>query len=270
MTVRTLGWTAAACVGAVVAIGAAQQALPQVGVSESAAREELLRGLDSGYVNYSGAAKAFRAVEGAARAQLAAGVIAWARAYTATPAFEQAYAAHRKQLMPVAPAFEGTPEEELATRLAKQEKEFEQNMANTRKAMEQLSAEQRKMMEEGLKAGAEAMKQMKSPEMQKLQLDGIRMQREAEAAEYTRELADWKVKYPESARGMIAARLKEFLAMSADVNFDAALESRDGKMRFVDPQYERKDGRWKLCYRAGRETVSAARAAADAWLKSLQ
>lgn len=269
MNIRTAGWTAA-LVGAAVMVGMARQALPQVGVTEDAARQELLRGLDSGHVNYSGAAKAFKAVDGAARAQLAAGVIAWARAYTGSSAFEQAYAAHRQQLMPVAPVFEGTPEEELAKRLAQQEKEFEENMANTRKAMAQLSAEQRQMMEEGLKAGIEALKQMKSPEMQKLQLDGIRMQREAESADHTRKLGEWKTKYPESARGMIATRLQEFLALTADVNFDAALESRDGKMRFVDPQYERKDGRWKLCYRAGRETVAAARAAAESWLKSLQ
>lgn len=269
MTKTSAGWTAV-LVAASVMVGAARQAWPQIGMSENAAREEVLRGIDAGSVNYSAAAKAFKAVDGAARAQLVIAVIAWGRAYTSSPAFEQAYAAHRKDRMPTPPAFEGAPEEELAKRLAQQEQEFERNMASTRKMMEQLSPEQRKMMEDGLKAGAEAMKQMKSPEMQKLQLDGIRMQREAESADYTRRLEEWKTKYPESARGLIAARLKEFLTLSADVNFDAALESRDGKMRFVDPQYERKHDRWKLCYRSGRETVAAARAGAEAWLTSLQ
>jgi hypothetical protein len=41
-------------------------------------------------------------------------------------------------------------------------------------------------------------------------------------------------------------------------------------MRFVNQAYERKDGNWKLCYRAGRETVAAVRSAAQAWLKELR
>jgi hypothetical protein len=58
--------------------------------------------------------------------------------------------------------------------------------------------------------------------------------------------------------------------LSASVDFDAKLEPRDGKLRFVDPQYERKPADWKLCYCAGRPAVEAARAAAQAWLAELQ
>ncbi len=42
------------------------------------------------------------------------------------------------------------------------------------------------------------------------------------------------------------------------------------RMRFEDPLLEKKPGEWKLCYRAGREAVAAARAAATAWLATLQ
>jgi hypothetical protein len=54
------------------------------------------------------------------------------------------------------------------------------------------------------------------------------------------------------------------------VDYGAKLEPRDGMMRFVDPALERKPANWKLCYRAGRETVEAARAAATAWLAELR
>lgn len=242
------------------------QALPQVGVSENTARAELLRSLDSGNVNYSLAAKAFKAASGAVRAQLATAAVAWAQAYTATPVFQQTYAAHREQMKPDPPRFEGTPEEQIEKTRLQQEKSLEES----RKSIDKMPPEHRKMMEEALKASEDAIRQMQTPEMIKMQLDGIRMQRDAEMESYKTDLKEWETEYPASPSPMIARRLREFLAASADVNYDAKLEARDGLMRFVDPAYEKKDANWKLCYRAGRETVEAARSAAQAWLKTVQ
>jgi len=39
---------------------------------------------------------------------------------------------------------------------------------------------------------------------------------------------------------------------------------------FADPKYEGKDDKWKMCFRAGKEVVSAAREEAQKWLKDLQ
>jgi len=86
-------------VGVGIAAGAAAQtALPQVGVNEASAQAEVLRSVDRGGVDYGMVAKAFKAVTGAARAQLATASLAWTRAYTATPAFQKAYAAHRQSV----------------------------------------------------------------------------------------------------------------------------------------------------------------------------
>jgi hypothetical protein len=45
--------------------------------------------------------------------------------------------------------------------------------------------------------------------------------------------------------------------------------SSGGTMRFADPRFESKPDQWKLCYRAGREPVEAARAFAAEWLRLL-
>jgi hypothetical protein len=68
---------------------------------------------------------------------------------------------------------------------------------------------------------------------------------------------------------LIAKRLREFLAVSADVDFAAKLTSKNGKMIFENPSYEQKPGQWKMCFRAGKDATAAARAAAQAWLKEL-
>jgi hypothetical protein len=110
---------------------------------------------------------------------------------------------------------------------------------------------------------------MDTPEMRKMMLDGIHMQREESTRRYQEDLKKWEAEYPESPAPVIAKRLKAFLDLSASVDFDAKVESKNGKMRFVNPEYESKSSDWKLCYRVGKEPVAAARAAAAAWMKEL-
>ena len=129
-----------------------------------------------------------------------------------------------------------------------------------------LSADQRQAME-GVVTQMEA--QAKDPAMQGLLRQAIVGQRAADQGHYQDDLKQWQDEYPADATIVIARHLHAFLTMSAEVNFDAKLETRDGKNYFADPQYESKSAEWKMCFRAGREATSAARAAATAWLKEL-
>lgn len=98
----------------------------------------------------------------------------------------------------------------------------------------------------------------------------------AEDLQYAREqykeaVAEWKKEYPATGKDMVRRRLREFLNESADVDYNAKLVRREGKMRFVNAKYEdEKSGEWKVCYRAGKEPVERARAFAKAWLAELE
>lgn len=90
------------------------------------------------------------------------------------------------------------------------------------------------------------------------------------ADEDTESLAQWKQDFPATGREAVKERLREFLRESADVDYNAKLVRRDGKMVFANETYEdEKSGEWKICYRAGKEPVAKARAIAQAWLKEL-
>lgn len=65
------------------------------------------------------------------------------------------------------------------------------------------------------------------------------------------------------------ARSLEFLEATSDVDYDAKLVSRGGKMRFANEDYESKSANWKLAYRAGREATEKARAFASVWFAEL-
>lgn len=257
-----------AAVGLTAAASAAD-VLTQLGLNAASAKELLMSGVGSGWVDYGAAAGEFKKAPAALRVELVQGAIAWAKSFTATPDFKASYAKLRETRKPEAPKFVGTPEEEYARQREEQAKAQAKGNEDMKKAMASMPPDQRKQMEEAMKQAAEVVKQMDTPAMHKMMVDGIRMSREQQATEYTAGMKKWNEEYPENPNPVIARRLKAFLDMSAGVDFDAKLVQKNGKMRFVNETYESKPSEWKVCYRAGKEPVLAARAAADAWMKEL-
>lgn len=71
--------------------------------------------------------------------------------------------------------------------------------------------------------------------------------------------------YPAEANDMIRKRLKDFLEISATVDFDAEVDGG----QFVKEAYQKKNNWWKMCFRAGKEVVEAAREEAKSWLDEM-
>jgi len=251
--------------GLLVVTTRAADVLAQLGITLGAAKQAIDSVINSGVYNPGLPAAAFKLLPAAARGEAAAAGVAWLKAYTATPEFKQQYAQIRESHKPAPPEFAGTPDDEMKQADDEQKQQAEQS----KKAIATLPADQRAQIEEAMKAAQAAMAQMNTPEMRKMRLDAIVAGRAERTTQYEQELATWKRNYPESAGPVIAKRLREFLAVSADVDFAATLTPRNGKMVFANPAYEQKPGQWKMCYRAGKEATAAARAAAQAWLGEL-
>ena len=151
-------------------------------------------------------------------------------------------------------------------------------MAETRAALANMPPEMRKMMEETMKAAGAGGGDLDSQlaEVQKQGQTAMKEQKAAQAksdakvAEARLNAKQFDERYPANPEKFIAARLREFLALSATVPADAALVRRGGKMVFADPALESKPEYWKRLYRAGRPSVDAARAAATTWLAALE
>ena len=69
---------------------------------------------------------------------------------------------------------------------------------------------------------------------------------------------------------LLALRLRHFLEVTSDLNYDAQLVDRNGKKVFADAALEAKPSQWKLAFRAGKPATDAARAFAQRWLSDLQ
>jgi hypothetical protein len=85
---------------------------------------------------------------------------------------------------------------------------------------------------------------------------------EAERQQKINELRDYK--------SIIVKQLKQFLDLSATVDFTAQTVQKGNKLVFVNPLYEAKSPAWKLCFRCGKEAVTGARKFALQWLNELQ
>lgn len=252
-----------AVAGAAGLLWAAASLPGELGLKEEQARQSFVSALVSGQVPVHEVRKPMQVAPPALRATLTRGVLEWAKAYSESAEFAAAYAEVRSQAMPEAPAPRGTVEEEIARERAKMEQQIEE----ARQMLASLPAEQRPAMEEGIQNMIASMKQMyDDPEMRPLQVQMIEANRAEEQQRYQEAMEKWKEAYPEDPRSLITRRLQEFLEVSAEVDFNAKLVEDEGKMRFVEEEYEQKPGEWKLCYRAGKEAVAAAREFASAWL----
>ncbi len=255
---------------AAAGIAWATDVLTQLGVPAKAAQEAVVSAVAEGYFNTSLGYKALKAAPPAARAELVTSAIAWAKTYAASPDFTAAYATVRATQKPVEPTFVGTPEDEYTRKRAEQKAEQEKSQAEMKATLPQLPPETRKAVEEGMKAAAEMQAKMDTPEMKKMMIDGITMERTSKKQEYERDMQQWQQNFPENPRALVIKRLQKFLADTKDVDFEAALTTRGSQKVFVKPEYEAKSGEWKQAFRAGREAVTAARTAVQAWLTELQ
>ncbi len=252
------------CVGMALALAA--DILSDLGLNESDARDGLLKALENGNVPIYLASKAFKAAGPTARAVLVSGALTWAKSYTQSPAFAAAYANLRESSKPSPPEVKGTVEDELRKQQAEQLKEIQE----MRTQVKNMPPEMQKEMEKTINGMiAEIEKSQKDPENQRMMREMLELARAEEEKTYQSKLKEWQTEYPTDPKVLIAKRIRSFLEVSATVDFGAQLMPSGDKMRFANPEYEKKPDEWKLCYRAGKETVEAARNFAKVWLAEI-
>ena len=169
------------------------------------------------------------------------------------------------------------PEEPKYSAQLKEEQKIslKNSIAEMEKSKSQMEKDQQAMFDEiiiGLKQQLKDIDDPKStmftPEMDEYIKQGYQMQMD----EYKKQVAEWEDEYPiNNPTPMIKKWINTFLEKSADINFSAkTTKNKDGIFKFVDQEYEYKDSQWKLYYRSGKETVTAARTFAQSWLNELK
>ena len=258
-------------VGAATAAGllaATQTSLADFGVNEVRLKQGILSALFYGNVPLYPSRKLYDAAAPTARVAFAKNALTLVKAYTESTTFKTEYAKRREEATPKPATAKGTPDEQFAQYQLQQQKSLDQFKGNLSKMtpdMQKTMAPVLKQLEENVQH-ANTDKSLEA-NMKKM----YQMQAQTEATDYQRRVAEFEKKYPQDPDKLIAERLREFLELSKDVNFSAKLVSASGgKMRFADSVYESKPEHWKLCFRAGKEPVEAAREFVREWLQQIE
>lgn len=239
-------------------------AFTELRVERAAQEDAFFRWVTTGALEPPRVGPAFLALGGGDRVKV---VQAWgreAKAYAASPAFRERYAAWRKEHMkaPTAPRSGAQWKADQKAALAEQQAGLKQLEAQIASMPKEMQAEMRATLAQMKRELAAAPQlsdadydAMAGMEAQQAKADAAR--REAEAPP-----ADPKVKVREALKG--------FLAATEGVDHGAAIQVQNGRRVFVDRALEAKPGPWKMAFRAGKEPAEAARAFARSWLAELK
>jgi hypothetical protein len=203
------------------------------------------------------------------RAPLVRQIGDYAKAFARSEEFKKRYAEYRESHKPSPPA----PPKSMDAMKKEARETMTKAIRETEENMKTMKADMKASMKPVLESFREQLKEVDNPknpmyskEVEEMYRQGYEQQKQV----YADDLAAWEKKYPPSSDGMIRSWLEDFLVISSSVDFSAAVtDGGGGKKVFVKQEYEKKSNQWKMCYRAGKETVEAGRAYAAAWLKEL-
>lgn len=189
--------------------------------------------------------------------------------YCQSDDFKKRYAEYREMQKPSEPEKPKSMDEMRA----QQKEDMKKAIANLEETKKQMPKDQQSMFDETIQMYKEQLKEIDNPDnpMFSKQMEEWNQQAyQMQVDQYKQQLAEWETKYPvNNTKPMVKKWLQTFLDKSSNIDFNAKLKDVKGRKIFENPEYEKKDSQWKLYYRAGKETVEAARKVAQAWLKDV-
>jgi len=245
---------------------AAQDQLAKLGISEGRAREAVFDSFITDTLSVAGNNDVFKAAAASARVALVNFALTLARTFAESDDFKRRYADHREangpDPLPPIPSVDEI--------LAKQRAGFEQQVEQMRKLFDQITPEQRATLEEGWKDMRRQLTEIETGP-RRAELDqALRQQYSALERERDVAMKELDSMWPPDYRTLVASRLRRFLEVTKDVDYEARLIDKEGKRLFADPALEARPKEWKMCFRAGKPATEAARGFARKWLSDLE
>lgn len=239
--------------------------LQQLGITKTTANEKIGNGFLGGSFDTYGI-KNLKTIPAAARVPLAKEIAAYSKQYVQTAAYLKQYNELRNYHKPEFKAVQ-TPEEMQQQSVL----QYKKSVEDIEKSVKTADASMKPVFEKVL---ADAKKQLKEAEdPNNKYVANYRKNYEAAVqqnkAGYDQLVARWEQEYPANHMLYVKKRLQNFLAETADIDFDAQTVEKNGKKYFVNRAYESKGSHWKMAYRAGKDVVTATREFVESWLKEV-
>jgi hypothetical protein len=209
---------------------------------------------------------AYERLPAGARASAVTAAFAWAKAYVRSAAFATAYATARQQAKPAGVSAGPSVDEELKQKLDDERASLEESKKNMAFLPEADRAT-------ALKALNEAEDRLRDSNLIDAWRADIQSRHDADTRGTGEAVARWNTLYPSEVGAFVRQELERFLSASADVDFSipiTPIKTGGVIVGFVGP-FEGPVSSWITaeCLLAGKDMVSAARAAVESWLKEV-
>jgi hypothetical protein len=240
--------------------------LKQLGITQQNADQKISNSILGGYIDSYGAKNAKNIALGNRKA-VTLDLLDYIKKYVSSAAFVKEYSEMRERYKPVEETLQ-TPEQMRADNIAAYKKSVAQTEENLKKADPSV----KQIFEKALEDAKKALKDAEDPN-NKYYVNYTKNYPQLEKnfkESHDRSIADWNAKYPKDQLQFVKKRLQEFLNTTNGIDFSAELTEKNGKKVFVNPDYERKDGRWKMAFRAGKEVVEPARNFVQKWIGEIK
>ena len=239
--------------------------LKQLGITKQEANDKISGSFLGGGLNYYGIRNLKNIVTND-RAAIVKDVASYAKQYANSPEYLKQYIALKESNKPEPYKLESP--EEMRTNMIRQAREAVQQ---TEESLKKAPSEMKAIFEKTLEAVKQNLQMAEDPNNKYIK---AYTQNYAATEKHMKDshenlLKQWEAKYPANHLLFIKGRLQEFLNATKDIDFGAQLTEKNGVKYFVKPEYERKDNRWKAAFRAGKESVEAARTFAQRWLDEI-
>lgn len=240
--------------------------LKELGLTKKGADEQITNSIIGGYINTYGIKNAKNIASGNRKA-VTLDLLNYIKKYVSDAAFVKEYNEMRERYKPIDEILQ-TPEQMRSDNIAAYKKavaEAEQNVKKVDPSIKQI-------FEKALEDSKKALKDAEDPN-NKYYINYAKNYPQLVKnfkENHDRAIADWNTKYPQNQLLFVKKRLQEFLNATTDVDFSAELNEKNGKKIFVKPEYEHKDSRWKMAFRAGKEVVEPARGFVQKWIDDIK
>lgn len=249
-----------------IAIRLSHDFLKELGISQAEADTKINQGIFGGYFN-TYALGQVKKIPATAHGAIIESAFTYTRRYTASAVFKDEYEKVRQQAKPEPLSLPLTPDS-LRKDLVKK---AQQALESAEAALKNANKDTKTAFEEMVAAAKENLDDLKRPdnayiEMYASTYDGLLENAKVSQAQM---LAQWEQQYPPQVNAFIKLRLQQFMSETKEVDFKATTAPYNGKLKFTNPEYERKSNHWKLAYRMGEPAVNAARVQATRWLADM-